>query len=255
VRYHEQSINVVCVGGESSPSRGKGCLGRLLEICLSEGSQTSERGGHRTKTQSIADNLGNASSFISIRSFACARRLRSRHFRPRAEMRFTPPFHSCKELLTNASSCIQLIDKGVIVVLSECLASEDEVVQERAAHDINIIITIVGSKGCENLLRTGAVENLILLLSSSSENVRHATYDVLMNACKRSSEIQYLLCDMKGLLENLLLQVERMGLVDSRKALGLIRTCLAGRRRPGDDVAVSLFLNDPLSKVVRSLKF
>ena len=170
-------------------------------------------------------------------------------------MRFTPPFHSCKELLTNASSCIQLIDKGVIDVLSECLASEDEVVQERAAHDINIIITIVGSKGCENLLRTGAVETLILLLSSSSENVRHATYDVLMNACKRSSEIQYLLCDMKGLLENLLLQVERMGLVDSRKALGLIRTCLAGRRRPGDDVAVSLFLNDPLSKVVRSLKF
>lgn len=155
------------------------------------------------------------------------------------------------ELLTNASSCIQLIDKGVIVVLSECLASEDEVVQERAAHDINIIITIVGSKGCENLLRTGAVENLILLLSSSSENVRHATYDVLMNACKRSSEIQDLLCDMKGLLESLLLQVERMGLVDSRKALGLIRTCLAGRRRPGDDVARRLVCEETLSILAR----
>ena len=152
-----------------------------------------------------------------------------------------PPFHSCKELLTNASSCIQLIDKGVIAVLSECLASEDEVVQERAAHDINIIITIVGSKGCENLLRTGAVENLILLLSSSSEKPS-ATYDVLTNACKRSSEIQDLLCDMKGLLESLLLQVERMGLVDSRKALGLIRTCLAGRRRPGDDVGEFVFM-------------
>ena len=107
VRYHEHSINVVCVGGESSPSRGKRCLGRLFEICLSEGSQTSERRGHRTKTQSIADNLGNASSFISIRSFACARRLRSRHFRPRAEMRFTPPFHLCRnswQTLRRASS-------------------------------------------------------------------------------------------------------------------------------------------------------
>ena len=142
--------------------------------------------------------------------------------------------------MTNASSCVQLIDEGVIVVLSESLASKDEVVQERAVHDINIIISIVGSKGCEHLLRTGAVENLILLLSSSSENVRHATYDVLMNACKRSSEIHDLLCDKKDMLENLLLQVERMGLMDSRQALGLIRTCLAGRRRPGE-VAVSLF--------------
>ena len=155
--------------------------------------------------------------------------------------------------MTNASSCVQLIDEGVIVVLSECLASEDEVVQERAVHDINIIISIVGSKGCEHLLRTGAVEKMVLLLTSSSENVRRATYDVLMNACMRSSEIQDLLCDEKGMLESLLLQVESMRLMDSRQALGLIRTCLAGQRRPSD-VAVSFEEMTLSNLVVKSLK-
>jgi len=141
--------------------------------------------------------------------------------------------------LTNGSSCVQLIEEGVIDVLNECLNSDDDVVLARAVHDLNMILIIAGSKGCEHLLQVGAMEKLTFLLSFSSESVRHATYVILMNACKRSAEVQELLCAMKGMLENLLLKIESMGPNDSREALGLIRTCLAGRRQRGD-VTVSL---------------
>ena len=138
------------------------------------------------------------------------------------------------ELLTNGTSCVQLIEEGLIGVLSECLDCHDDIVQERAVNDLNMIVNIVGSKGCEHLLKVGATEKLFVLLSSSSENVRQATYDVLINACKRSSEVQDLLCAMEGMLEDLLLKIESMGLADSHKALGLIRACLAGQRHQGD---------------------
>ena len=136
------------------------------------------------------------------------------------------------ELLSTGEACVQLINAGVVVALTECLGAEDETVRERAAADLEILIGVAGAKGCNQMLEDGAVEKLLSLLDDSSAAVRNAVYNALVEGCMRSAAIQARLCSTEGTLEGLLAKAGEEDPERVACALELIRVCLAGRN-PG----------------------
>ena len=131
-----------------------------------------------------------------------------------------------QELLATVKTCVQLIDEGVIGALSRCLDDGDETVRERAAHNLDMIIEVAGSKGCERLLSDGLLDKIVSLLRDNSVSVRTAGYQVLINACARSPQIQRDLCAMDGMIEYLLTETESEKHAHAARALCLIQYCL-----------------------------
>ena len=131
-----------------------------------------------------------------------------------------------QELLATVKTCVQLIDEGVVGALSRCLDDGDETVRERAAHNLDMIIEVAGSKGCERLLSDGLLDKIVSLLRDNSVSVRTAGYQVLINACARSPQIQRDLCAMDGMIEYLLTETESEKHAHAARALCLIQYCL-----------------------------
>lgn len=131
-----------------------------------------------------------------------------------------------QELLATVKTCVQLIDEGVVGALSRCLDDGDETVRERAAHNLDMIIEVAGPKGCDRLLSDGLLDKLVALLRDNSVSVRTAGYQVLVNACARSPQLQRDLCAMEGIIEDLLTKSESEKPAHAARALCLIRSCL-----------------------------
>ena len=98
--------------------------------------------------------------------------------------------------------------------------------RERAAHNLDMIIEVAGSKGCERLLSDGLLDKIVSLLRDNSVSVRTAGYQVLINACARSPQIQRDLCAMDGMIEYLLTETESEKHAHAARALCLIQYCL-----------------------------
>ena len=134
--------------------------------------------------------------------------------------------------MSTGEACVQLINAGVVGALTECLNTNDETVRERAAADLEILVGVAGAKGCAQMLQDGAVEKLLALLTDSSDAVRNAVYNALVEGCMRSAAIQARLCSTQGTLVGLLAKAQEEDPERAACALELLRVILSGRN-PG----------------------
>lgn len=155
------------------------------------------------------------------------------------------------ELLSTGEACIQLLSAGIVAALTACLTDKDQMVRERAATGLEIIVGVGGEAGCQQMLRDGAVDALLKLLVDPVDEVRNAVYNALVEGCLRSAAVQAHLVATEGTLKALLNKAAgKEEPMRASCALEILRVCLAGRNSEAPQQLIEAGALNSLTKLI-----